>query len=343
MIYRGGWVYHNKTLTQQDVEVVDGIITAVAPHIDGAEVTDCTGLLLAPMMADVHTHGCLNIDFTEAEGADLARMAAYYKSTGVGTFLPTLISSPREVYLDIAKRLPGVRLRLEGPFFGSGKKGAHDASCLTLPDRELLEQIGLEQISMVDVDPAQPGALELIEWLEGQGIRTSVAHTEATYAQTMAAFDRGCRQVTHLFNAMNGLHHRESGVLGAAFDRKDVVVELICDGYHVSPPVVRMAFELYKDRVCVISDSFKTMGIETEGCAKLPDGTIAGAVQSVGQTIFNLYDWGIPMEAALHAAIDVPYRILGMEIPAIEVGNKACFTAFDLENKIPVWQLPTEM
>ena len=216
MIYRGGWVYHNKTLTQQDVEVSDGIITAVAPHIEGAEVTDCAGLLLAPMMADVHTHGCLNIDFTEAETADLARMADYYKSTGVGTFLPTLISSPREAYFEIRKRLPGVRLRLEGPFFGVGKKGAHEASCLTLPDRELLEQIGLEQIAMVDVDPAQPGAVELIEWLERQGIRTSVAHTEATSAQTMAAFDRGCRHVTHLFNAMNGLHHRESGVLGAA-------------------------------------------------------------------------------------------------------------------------------
>ncbi|MBR5284051.1 MAG: amidohydrolase family protein [Clostridia bacterium] len=343
MIYRGGMVYRNGTIEQLDVEVEKGIITAVTPYLEGEEVTDCTGLLLLPMMADIHTHGCLNIDFTEANTADLARMADYYKSTGVGTFLPTLISSPREAYFEIIERLPDVRLRLEGPFFGTGKKGAHDAACLSLPDREQIEQLGLEHIAMVDVDPAQPGALELIEWLEGQGIRTSVAHTEATYAQTMAAFDRGCRQVTHLFNAMNGLHHRESGVLGAAFDRKDVVVELICDGYHVSPPVVRMAFELYKGRVCVISDSFKTMGVETEGCAKLPDGTIAGAVQSVGQTIFNLHDWGIPMAEAVHAAIDVPYRVLGLEIPTIDIGNKAEFTAFDMKNKIPAWQLPAEM
>ena len=343
MIYRGGMVYRNGTIEQLDVEVRDGIITAVAPHIEGTEVTDCTGLLLLPMMADIHTHGCLDIDFTEANEADLARMADYYTSTGVGTFLPTLISSPREAYSEIIGRLPKARLRLEGPFFGVGKKGAHEASCLTLPDRELLQQIGLEHIAMVDVDPTQPGALELIEWLEGKGIRTSVAHTEATYAQAMAAFDRGCRHVTHLFNAMNGLHHRESGVLGAAFDRKDVVVELICDGYHVSPPVVRMAFELYKGRVCVISDSFKTMGIETEGCARLHDGTIAGAVQSVGQTIFNLHDWGIPMEEAVYAAVDVPYRALGLDIPVIEAGSKACFTAFDMKNKIPAWQLPAEM
>lgn len=342
MIYKNGLVYRGGSIEQLDVAVEDGIITAVAPQIDGEETIDCTGLLLVPMLADIHTHGCLNIDFTKADSADLEKMAAYYKSTGVGYFLPTIISSPREAYSAIAKRLPGVKLRLEGPFFGPGKKGAHDIGCLTLPDRALPEEIGLENIAMVDVDPAQPGALELIEWLEGQGIRASVAHTEATYAQTMAAFDRGCRHVTHLFNAMNGLHHRESGVLGAAFDRKDVVVELICDGYHVSPPVVRMAFELYKGRVCVISDSFKTMGIETDGCARLPDGTIAGAVQSVGQTIFNLEQWGIPLAEAIHAALDVPYRAMGLEIPVLEAGKPARFTAFDLKTKIPAWQLPAE-
>lgn len=343
MIYRGGLVYHKGAVEQLDVEVQNGMITAVAPRIEGEDAIDCRGLLLLPMLADIHTHGCLNIDFTEANGADLARMAEYYKSTGVGYFLPTLISSPRTCYFEVIERLPDAKLRLEGPFFGIGKKGAHDAECLTLPARELLEKIGLSHIAMVDIDPAQEGALDLIEWLEGQGIKTSVAHTEAGYAQTMAAFDRGCRHVTHLFNAMNGLHHRESGVLGAAFDRKDVVVELICDGYHVSPPVVRMAFELYKGRVCVISDSFKTMGIETEGCAKLPNGTIAGAVQSVGQTIFNLMDWGISMAEAVHAAVDVPYRAMGLEVPAIEAGREARLTAFDMKTKIPVWQLPAEM
>ena len=85
------------------------------------------------------------------------------------------------------------------------------------------------------------------------------------------------------------------------------------------------------------------MGIETEGCAKLPDGTIAGAVQSIGQTIFNLEDWGIPLAEALYGAIDVPYRAMGLEVPTIAVGNKAVFTAFDRKNKIPAWQLPAEM
>ena len=92
----------------------------------------------------------------------------------------------------------------------------------------------------------------------------------------------------------------------------------------------------------MISDSFKTMGIERSGCARLADGTIAGAVQSVGQTIFNLENWGIPLEAALYAAIDVPYRAMGMDVPAIEPGQKACLAAFDLKTKLPVWQLPAE-
>lgn len=343
MIYKNGHVYRGGTIEPIDIAVENGVITEVGPDLYGNEVIDCTGRLILPMLADIHTHGCLDIDFTKADTADLARMADYYQSTGVGYFLPTIISSPGDAYRKIAERLPGVKLRLEGPFFGAGKKGAHDQKCLTLPDRTLLREIGLDRIAMVDVDPVQPGALELIEWLEGQGIRTSVAHTEATYTQAMAAFDRGCRHVTHLFNAMNGLHHRESGVPGAAFDRKDVIVELICDGYHVSPPVVRMAFELYKGRVCVISDSFKTMGTETEGCARLADGTIAGAVQSVGQTIFNLERWGIPMAEAVHAALDVPCKAMGLEIPAIEGGKAARFTVFDWKNKIPVGNASAEM
>ena len=338
MLFKNADVYIQGCIRRLDVAVgPDGVITDMAPALEGPGM-DCTGLLFLPPLADLHTHGWLGIDFTQAGREDLDRMTGWYRKRGVGRFLPTIISSPREAYPAIRQRLAGLPLRLEGPFFGPEKKGAHAESCLMPPDRGLLEALGTDGLAMVDVDPTRPGALELIEWLEGQGVRTSIAHTTATYQQAMAAFDRGCRHVTHLFNAMNGLHHRESGVLGAAFDRHDVTVELICDGFHISPPVLRMAFALYGGRICVISDSHCTMGMGAGDVARLPDGTIAGAVQGVGETVFNLERWGIPLEEAVRAAVETPCRVMGWEAPVIAPGAPAEFTAFDRsKNNVPAW------
>lgn len=323
MIYKNGLVFCGGRLERLDLEVNDGILTRIAPHIEG-EGEDCSGKYILPLMADIHTHGCLGIDFCEADKADMAAMDEYYLSTGVGYHLPTIISSPKKEYKDIVSRLNGRKLRLEGPFFAPVKKGAHDEKCLCLPDMELIDSLG-GSVAMVDIDPTLPGALDMIERLEKRGIKTSLAHTGATYTQAMEAFDRGCRHVTHLFNAMNGIHHRESGLIGAAFDRKDVVVELICDGYHIDPSVLRMAFRLFEGRVAVISDSYKTMGIEHSGCAKLPDGTIAGAVQGVGQTCMNLIKWGTDSLEAIKAACITPFKAMGIEPFEIKEGEKAAF------------------
>lgn len=323
MIFKNAFVYRNGSFEALDIQTDRGMIANIAPRIEG-EGMDLTGKYIIPLMADIHTHGCLGVDFCEASEQDMARMDEYYIRRGVGYHLPTLISSPFQEYGGIAKRLEGRRLRLEGPFFGSVKKGAHDESCLRLPDMELIESLG-KAVFMVDIDPTLAGALDMIEKLEGRGIKTSLAHTAADYRLASEAFERGCRHVTHLFNAMNGIHHRESGVIGAAFDRGDVTVELICDGFHIEPAVVRMAFRLFSGRVAVISDSHKTMGVQTEGCAVLDNGTIAGAVQDVGHTFMNLVRWGIdPCEAA-KSVCETPFKALGIKPFEIKESESAAF------------------
>ncbi|MEA4921004.1 MAG: hypothetical protein VB078_08805 [Clostridiaceae bacterium] len=335
MILKNGRVYYKGSLQNLDISIVDGVIDDIDQHITG-EGTDCLGMVIMPLLCDIHTHGCLGFDFAEATSGQFRKMDNFYHRSGVGVYLPTIISSPAKDYKDIAKRLAGLPLRLEGPFLGKAKRGAHRAENLCLPDMALIDELG-DQVKMVDIDPTLPGALDTIEQLEKIGMKTSIGHTEATYEEAMAAFDRGCSHVTHLFNAMSPLHHRESGVIGAAYDRKEVTVELICDGYHISPPVLRMAFELFDGRICLISDSYKTMGIEQSGYASLPDGTIAGAVMGINRTVFMLEKWGVPIEKAIKAAAETPLRALGLPSCTIEKGEKAMLFAALPERAFPEW------
>lgn len=317
----GAEVYHGGVFRPLDIEIENGVITALTEWQDRGDV-DCRGMDITPLLTDIHSHGCMGHDFSELEAGDLEIMDNFYLKHGVGEIVPTIISSPRGEYKKIAGSLKGRKIRLEGPFFGEVKKGAHKRENLTLPDYGLIQEIGYENIAMVDIDPTLDDALEMIAHLTKMGVKTSIAHTVATYDIAMKAFDAGARHVTHMFNAMSPLHHRESGVIGAAYDRKDVFVELVCDGFHVSPNIVRMVFDLFPGRVCVISDSHKTMGLTEGGVALLPDGTIAGAVQGICQGAFNLRKWGIPLNKAIEATCDIPRRAMGLEPRDIAVGQR---------------------
>jgi N-acetylglucosamine-6-phosphate deacetylase len=171
-----------------------------------------------------------------------------------------------------------------------------------------------------------------------------VAHTQATYEETVRAFDAGAAHVTHLFNAMPPLHHRRPGVIGAAFERKDVTIELICDGKHIHPAVVKMAFSLFPGRICLISDSLRCLGmpegtyelggqevILKDGQALLPDGTLAGAASNLFDDMVNVIRWGIPPEDAILAATQTPVRVLGRQeqTGSLEEGKMADFLICD--------------
>ncbi|MDE7248923.1 MAG: amidohydrolase family protein, partial [Lachnospiraceae bacterium] len=191
-------------------------------------------------------------------------------------------------------------------------------------------------IKLISLAPELPGALSVIEKYK-EKTAFSIAHTEADYAIAKAAMDAGALHVTHLYNAMPPFHHRDSGVIGAAADSSDCYVELICDGLHVSAPVVRATFRLFPDRVILISDSMRAAGKpdgsytlggqEVHVCknkAVLADGTLAGSVTPLFQCMLNAVAMGIPLEKAVAAATIHPCRSIGMDgmYGSIRVGKK---------------------
>ena len=227
-------------------------------------------------------------------------------------------------------------------FFIRGQKGAQNKDYLKEPDSDAVLTLldhsdGL--IRMVDVAPELPGAGKFIEIIS-QKCTVSLAHTEATYEEASNAFRAGAKHVTHLFNGMCPLHHREPGIIGAAAERACVTAELICDGVHVHPSAVRMAFGLFPERICLISDSLRCCGMDDgdymlggqlfhmrNGCARLPDGTLAGASTNLFESMRRAISFGIPKETAIRAATLIPARVIGCdaEVGSIASGKRADF------------------
>ena len=241
-------------------------------------------------------------------------------------------------------RLMGIQM--EGPFFSEKKKGAQNGAYLKDPDFEAFEKLyeGCEGlVRIVDVAPELPGAAEFAA-RASELCTVSVAHTDATYEQAAAVFQNGARHLTHLFNAMPPIHHRKPGVIGAAAERECVTAELICDGLHVHPSVVRMAFKLFPGRICLVSDALRCCGMPDgeyelggqpvflkDGIARLADGTIAGSASNLYSCMLNAIDFGIPVAEAINAATITPARQLGRdsEIGSIEEGKLADFVVCD--------------
>ena len=180
-------------------------------------------------------------------------------------------------------------------------------------------------LRIVDVAPELPGAVEFTR-RASEKCRVSVAHTAAGYDQAAAVFDAGATHLTHLFNAMSGIHHRHPGPIGAASERENVTAELICDGIHVHPSAVRMAFRLFPGRICLISDALRCCGMADGsyslggqeillfgGVARLTGGTIAGSAADLYQCMRRAVSFGIPREQAVWAATALPARVIGRE------------------------------
>ena len=321
---------------------------------------DVGGAYVIPGLIDIHTHGNSGHDFSDGDADGLAAMGRYLAAHGVTSFAPASMTLPYEC-LEKAFRTAaeyarnrsknGARLagiHMEGPFFSEGKKGAQNSAYLRNPDSDAffrLQEAAGGLIRIVDVAPELEGAEAFIRAVSPV-CRVSVAHTEATYEETIRAFEAGACHVTHLFNAMPGLHHRAPGVVGAAADREHVTVELICDGQHIHPSVARMTFRVFPGRVCLISDSLRCCGMADgeyelggqrvflqDGRARLADGTLAGAARNLYDGMINAIRWGIPAPEAILAATLTPARAAGIEAQAgsLEEGKWADFLILDRE------------
>lgn len=310
----------------------------IVPEAEGEEVA-LDGCLLIPGLTDLHFHGCRGADFSDGDAEGLRTMAEYELSRGVTQICPAGMTLDRPQLVKICRMAaehrkaaaPGAELvgvNLEGPFLSEAKKGAQNGAWLRDPDAELLAELLAESdglVKLVSVAPELPGALDFIRSVKDR-VRVSVAHTACTYDQAMAAFDAGAKQVTHLFNGMNAFAHREPGPVGAAAD-SDCMVELICDGIHIHPAMVRATFKLFgADRVILISDTMRAAGmpdgqytlggqdVAVRGArATLADGTLAGSVTDLMKCMKTAVSFGIPLWDAVKAAAWNPARALGID------------------------------
>ena len=243
-------------------------------------------------------------------------------------------------------RLMGIQM--EGPFFSEKKKGAQNGAYLRLPDFAAFKRLynaseGLLRIA--DVAAELPGAVEFTEKASSL-CNVSIAHTDCTYEEASAVFDAGASHLTHLYNAMPGIHHRKPGPIGAGSERENVVAELICDGQHIHPSAVRMAFRLFPGRICLVSDALRCCGMPDgqytlggqdvflyDGVAKLADGTLAGSATNLYDCMRKAVEFGIPKEQAILSATLIPARELGCEaeIGSIAPGKLADFVVCDEE------------
>lgn len=328
---------------------------------------DLLGRHVIPGLVDIHCHGNSGADFSDGDYAGLFKMAEYLAANGITSFAPASMTLPYDVLetayktaAEFRKAAPAgcanlMGINMEGPFFSEKKKGAQNGSYLRSPNYAAFERLynaaeGLLRI--VDIAAELPDAVEFTK-KASRLCTVSIAHTDCTYEEASAVFNAGATHLTHLYNAMPGIHHREPGPIGAGSERENVVTELICDGYHIHPSAVRMAFRLFPNRICLISDALRCCGMPDGrymlggqdvflrgGVARLADGTIAGSAANLYDCMLRAISFGIPMEQAILSATLLPAKEIGQaaEIGSIAVGKRADFVVCDAAlNRLAVY------
>lgn len=338
---------------ERDLCMAEGKLVREAE--DAVDVKGCT---LIPGLTDLHFHGCRGEDFSDGSPEGLETMAAYELSRGVTQICPAGMTLAADQLVKICQVAaahrragkPGAELvgvNLEGPFLSEAKKGAQNGAWLQKPSMAQLETLmeaseGL--VKLVSVAPELEGAIAFVREA-AKKVTVSVAHTTANYDTALEAFRAGAREVTHLYNAMPPFAHRDPGVVGAAFDAPETRCELICDGVHIHPAVVRATFAMFgRDRMILISDTMRAAGmpdgdytlggqaVQVHGKrATLADGTIAGSATDLMECLRTAVSFGIPLADAVTAAAVNPAKVLGIydRVGSLEEGKEANVAVLD--------------
>lgn len=364
MILRNGFVLDKSFhFIKADVAIKDDKIVHVGEaDIDtDNEIVDCTGKYIIPGLVDIHTHGCGGADACDGTVEALDILSETHGKAGITSFCATTMTVPEEqlntIFTVIGKYMAGVPKRahvvginMEGPFFNIYKKGAQRGDCLKLPDVNFFKNLNSKSgnaVKLVDLAPELEGSIDFIKAIKDD-VLVSIGHTDADYKIAMEAIHAGAGHITHLYNAMNGLTHRAPGVIGAAADT-NVTTELISDGIHIDPAVIRATFKLMTDRVVLVSDSMSATGMPNgeyelggqkvfvkDKKATLEDGTIAGSSTNLMDCMRKAVEFGIPLETAIKAASYNPAKAIGLEnsIGSIDVNLDADVLVLDKELNI---------
>lgn len=316
--------------------VIADVVEAGAAEPDDDDCTDLTGLLVLPGFIDLHVHGGGGATFDDGVAAIATGLAAH-RANGTTRSMLSLVTAPAGEMIrnisaaaDYAGSDPTVLgLHLEGPFLSVDRRGVHDPASLLMPDRELLQaflEAGAGRVAMMTVAPELPGGLDLIRQLVSAGVIAAVGHSDAGYDVALQAFAAGARVVTHAFNGMRPLHHRDPAIIGAAMDA-GVVLEAINDGVHLHDATMRLLRSIAPGRVALITDAmgaacasdgtYRLGAFDVQvrgGEARLADGTIAGSTLTMGLAVRRAVQLvGMSLVEAANAASLVPATVLGVD------------------------------
>lgn len=364
-------ILKNATVFNGDFEkvradvAIEGERISKIGDLSGEDELDLTDMTVMPGLIDIHIHGCGGADAGDATPEALETMSQTLVKNGITSFCPASMTLSFEELTKIFANIDEMKNKvggayihganMEGPYIAMSKKGAQNPLYVRNPDKEEFKRLfdGCNgSIKVVDIAPECDGGDEFIK--EIQPIcPVSIAHTDAGYDEAVHAIELGVRHITHLFNAQSGLHHRKPGVVGAAFDvgkEKGVRAELICDGFHIHPATLRIAFRaMGEDGTVIVSDSMKAAGCPDgdydlggqpvyvrDGKALLADGTIAASTSNVYKELKNVISFGIPEKQAVKSATINPAKAIraDKETGSIEEGKLADILVVDKDYNI---------
>ena len=367
MLLKNGCVYRNETQSFEmlDVLIENGAVTQLGKiSSDGHQTVDLSGKWIVPGLIDVHTHGRAGYDFVSAPAEALHVIAADFAKHGVTSVMPAIASAPFEEMLAAADRINKYRsekgeaelcgVHLEGRYLNVKRKGAHAEEYLSELNAQELDNSILKECKALQIS----AALELdrdgsfSKKAKEIGATLSLGHTDATYEEARRAEENGAVAYTHLFNAMPPLHHRDGGAICAALTG-ECFAELICDGIHISPQMIRMAYGMLgAKRTVLISDSMEATGcpdgeysiagnpaIVSNGVARTPEGALAGSTLTLDAAVENLMQFcNVPLTEAILCATENPARQIGIfdSRGSVDMGKRADLLVLSSPKKLEI-------
>ena len=339
-------IYKNAKINGEikDIRVENGKFAEIGKINESG--IDLQGQEVIPGLIDIHTHGAMGVD--TMDGENIEKISEYLLKNGITSWLPTTMTVSMEDIKRVTDTIPNTKgakilgYHLEGPYISKNRKGAQNEKYIKNPD--IAEFENHKNRKMVTLATELPGSMDFIKTCKSV---VSIGHTDCDYETAMEAIKNGAKCLTHTFNAMPPLHHRNVGPIGAAID-ENIYVQVICDGLHIHKSVIKMLYRTFSaDRMILISDSMRATGLADgeyefggqmidvkNGIARTKDGALAGSTSNLRTCIKKAIEFGIPKDDAIKMASETPAKLLGIKKGKIEVGYDADFAVVDDEMNI---------